>query len=181
MEDCYVYIVLSQPKTIESAVLKAVTGDKYCHAALCLNDRLEDMYTFSYLYANVPLLAGFVKESLGKGIFADRHNLDIVVMKIKVSQEIYRALGDFLEKMYNMKEKYFYNYFGVIAGAINKVYKHANWFYCSEFVRDVLVKFNIINCAINCVIRPIELLNLSGVEVYYIGKQREYQEMLCAV
>ena len=138
------------------------------------------MYSFGYKYANFPFIAGFVKEKIGEGIFQAKKNLSIAVLQIKVARKTYDAIKEFLKEMYEKKEQYKYNYVGLIFATFHCFFKHKNWFYCSEFVRDLLVKFNVIKLDLKKIVKPMDFLDLENVKVIFDGLQNDYGRICCA-
>ena len=81
-----------------------------------------------------------------------------------------------LRDMYEEKDKYHYNYIGVFLAKFHKNIKRKNYYYCSEFVYEILCEFGIvIECTALRIIRPNAFLGLGLGELKYIGFMRTYQ------
>lgn len=170
-----IYIIISQTGTILSKLLKIITGAKYNHSSISLMDDLDTMYSFGRRCPYNPIWGGFVRESINYGTFKRFWNTDVVVMKIPVEKEVYLKMEEFLEKMYLEKNKYKYNYMGLFLAAIPICYTSENHYYCSEFVRDVLIRFQIVQEGeFSRIVKPIQFLENFEQQVIYSGKLRNF-------
>lgn len=170
-----IYIVVSQTGSIVSRIIRWVTGDKYTHAAISFDEDLSEMYSFGRIYPNNPVIGGFVKESPAYGTMKKFRMADIVVIKLSVLEEKYREINEYIASMYAERKKYHYNYIGLFLARHGLHYKRTNYFYCSEFVKDLLERFHLIgDKEFGDVVRPIELLNLKEGEIVYQGKLCEF-------
>ena len=170
-----IYIVVSQTGSIVSRIIRKVTGDKYTHAAISFDDKLNEMYSFGRIHPNNPVIGGFVKESPSYGTMKKFCMADIVVIKISVLEEKYKEINEYINSMYAERKKYHYNYIGLFLARRGLHYKRDNYFYCSEFVKDLLERFNLVSeNEFGNVIRPIEFLNLKEGEIVYQGKLNDF-------
>ena len=176
MENC-IYIVVSQTGTILSKTIRLVTGAKYTHASISLNASLNTMYSFGRIRQRNPFVGGFVLESPETGPFRRVFDIPIVVIAIPITTDTYNALRKYLENMYQMRYFYRYNYRGLILAAVHRGCHSPYRFYCSEFVQDVLFRFQLLSAdQLRDAIHPIHFLNISGGHVIYEGTMRHYIE-----
>lgn len=170
-----IYVIVSQTGSIVSRLIRFVTGDKYTHASISLDDDLNEMYSFGRIYPNNPVVGGFVKESPDYGAMKKFRMAEIVVIKLSVREEKYREVNEYIAAMYAERKKYHYNYIGLFLARRGLHYKRANYFYCSEFVKDMLERFGLVGQSeFGDVVRPIELLKLKEGEIIYRGKLCEF-------
>lgn len=171
----YIYIVISQTGTILSRILKIITGAKYNHASISLARDLQTMYSFGRLWAYNPFLGGFVQESLRYGTFRRFKNAEAVVAAIPVTEECYQQMQEFLDNMYVDRKNYHYNYIGLFLAGVKIQYCSKNTYYCSEFVKDVLIRFEIMEeRQFEPIVQPIHILEQLQDYVVYRGKLRNY-------
>lgn len=171
-----IYIVISQTGTILSRILKFVTGAKYNHVSISLANDLNILYSFGRKQAYNPFWAGFVKESPQYGTFRRFSNTEAIVVAIPVKEKTYMKMKKFLERMYIERDSYHYNYLGLVLAAFRVNYKPKNHYYCSDFVRDVLLRFQITeDCQFSSIVQPIHFLELFDEEVIYTGKLKDYR------
>lgn len=166
-----IYIVLSQTGTILSRLLHFITKKAYNHSSISLNPELTRMYSFGRRNAYNPLWAGFVKESPHFGTFKRFPQTEITVFSLEVSEEVYVKIEKYLEDMFSRRKQLHYNIVGLCLAAFRIHYKPRNAYYCSEFVRDVLVEYNVEGAdQLEPIVHPVDLLKLPGATVVYRGK-----------
>lgn len=173
-EKRHLYIVISQTGTILSRALKILTGAQYNHSSISLSSDLQQMYSFGRRNPYNPFWGGFVKESPDTGTFKRFYKTEAVILEVDISQDKYEELCNLISEMRSEREEYHYNYLGVFLGAFNVNRKADKKFYCSEFVKDILVKGEVEGVDdLPEIIQPIHFLQLSHRQVYE-GRLREY-------
>ena len=154
-----VYIVISQTGTALSRILKFITGAKYNHASISLEPDLSTMYSFGRNYGTFKRFSGTKVE----------------VLSIAVSEGQYINLGQMLEGMAKNKKRYHYNYLGLFLAGANIHYRQANSYYCSEFVKEMLVRNGIREAReLNDIVEPILFLTLPNANHVYSGKLKDF-------
>lgn len=170
-----IYIVVSQTGTILSKVIRVVTGDTYNHASISLDSRMENMYSFGRRHPYNPVWGGFVQESPNSGTFKRFAETQAVILSLSVDEEQYRRIGKFLERMYKNRKIYHYNYIGLFLALFHKPYHHKNWYYCSEFVQEVLEQSGVVTKEMfEEIIKPMHFLKLPEASVIYRGRLADY-------
>ncbi len=172
----YIYIVISQTGTVLSRLLKLITKADYNHVSLGLTDDLENMYSFGRLHPYNPIWGGFVNESPNRGTFKRFYNTKVIVLSLKVSSNTYKNISETIQYISDNRRKYHYNYFGVFFGAFKHVHKASNSYYCSEFVKEILVKNNIEGAdSLSAIVQPIHFLDIPNTNIFYRGKLKDYR------
>lgn len=172
-----IYVVISQTGTILSRILKVITGAKYNHASLSLVPDLETMYSFGRLHPYNPVHGGFVEESPHSGTFKRFRNTKVTVLSIAVTDEQYRALKEKLESMLENKDRYHYNYVGLFLAGVKIPYHQRRCYYCSEFVKEMLVRHGIRGAdQLASIVEPMHFLQLPDANYVYCGKLRDFAE-----
>lgn len=175
VETKQLYIVLSQTGTMLSRILKLLTGAEYNHASISVSDDLMQMYSFGRRHPYNPFWGGFVKESPQMGTFKRFSNTRIIVLKLSISEEVYREILKRLVKMYEHREEYHYNYLGLFLAGIHIHRTKEDCYYCSEFVRDILVDFQIKGADnLSLIVHPSGFCELPDIQIVYRGKLSEY-------
>lgn len=170
----HIYVVISQTGSIVARIISRVTGDKYSHASIALDEELDNMYSFGRIFPNNPIIGGFVKESPRYGTMKKFCGANIVVIQLEVQDDKFTEINDYIKSMYAMRKKYHYNYIGLFLAKFGLHFHRANCFYCSEFVKELLERFNLIEKNKFAVaVRPAELLKVNG-EIIYCGRLCEY-------
>ena len=173
--DKQLYIVISQTGTVLSRILKYITGAEYNHASISLSKDLEKMYSFGRRHPYNPFWGGFVIESPRTGTFKRFSDTRALVLSVPVSEEQHAELRNMLEDMWKRRKKYRYNFFGLCLAYFHIAWKRENYYYCSEFVGELLIKVRIdgVECLHSSIIQPIHFLRLPHTQLY-CGKLREY-------
>ena len=173
--EAFVYIVVSQTGTVFSRIIKAISKKEYNHASISFCEDISLMYSFGRLNAYNPFIGGFVKESASFGTFKRFKNTKILLLQIPVKKEQFLNMQNTVEKMFTNRKNYTYNYLGVFLGAVKKVHKKENGFYCSEFVKHVLEKGNVNGTEnLQDIIHPMNFLGLNDGKIIYSGKLKDY-------
>ncbi|MBQ8741700.1 MAG: hypothetical protein IJY79_09165 [Clostridia bacterium] len=172
------YIVISQTGTILSRILKLFTGAEYNHASVSLSSDLQQMYSFGRLHPYNPFWGGFVKESPNTGTFKRFYKTKAVVLAVDIDEEKYIELCEFLRKMHLQRRNYSYNYLGVCLAAFRITYRRRNCYYCSEFVRDMLLKGEVNGAEmLKSIVQPIHFFTLPHKKLF-VGRLSEYSDDL---
>ena len=171
-----IFIAVTQTGTILSRIVKWVTRDKYNHVSLSLTETLEDLYSFGRKHPYNPFWAGFVKEAPTSGTFGRFKKTDSVILEKEVDSLVYDEIKLELERMYENRDMYKYNYLGLLAGFFGKNVTMKKRFYCSEFVQYILRKHNIgLRLGSEELVCPNDFVHLPDSKVIYVGKLREYK------
>ena len=172
----YVYIVISQTGTILSRILKAFTHREYNHASISLKDDLSVMYSFGRKNPYNPFLGRFVVESPDFGTFKRFANTKILLLKVYMGDEEYQRLSSILNLMLENRKNYKYNYLGLYCAAVNICHKSPNRYYCSEFVKELLVRSNVTGAKeLKNIVHPMSFIGLPNTDTVYRGKLRDYK------
>lgn len=170
-----IYLLLSQSGTIPARVLKWFTHAEYNHISLGFSKDLLTMYSFGRRYLYLPIPGGFVSEGRDRGIFERFPNAKIALLELEAPQEKKELLARRLQAMYENKKKYRYNLLGVGLAAFRIPYQRKEHYYCSEFVRDLLVECGILKGEdFQRIVQPIHFLTLNETKLIFSGKLSEY-------
>ena len=169
-----VYIVLSQTGTILSRILKLITRAPYNHSSIALTEDLQTMYSFGRVNPYNPFLGGFVQESPDYGTFKRFKNTKVMVLETEISEDIYFELGQIIQQMLREKALYHYNYWGLFLAALRIPVKKRNCYYCSEFVKAMVLRMNLPGAEeIPDIVKPMHFLTVPHKTVF-VGKLQEY-------
>lgn len=173
--DKFVYLIFSKTGTLISTILSAALRHKYSHISISLDPSLNKMYSFGRLKLNNPLIGGLVEENIHAGIFKKFTYSQCLIYRLKVSPEQYNLLKKELDYFLNEKDKYKYNFLGVFTAYWDKPFEKDYYYFCSQFVSELLIKSNIyINPKPSATTTPIDLLNIANMEFVYEGYTNLY-------
>lgn len=174
-----IFIVLTQTGTILSRILKLLTGAKYNHSSISLEEDLSYMYSFGRKNPYNPFIGGFVKESSTIGTFKRFSNTEALVLGVYVSNEKYQKMKVYLSQMYDNKTQYHYNYFGLFFAMFGIAFRKNKYYYCSEFVRNILARFNVVSATFSPdIVKPIDFLQITDSKKIYKGKLKNFNELI---
>ncbi len=169
------YIVISQTGTFLSRVLRIITREDYNHASISMCDDLSLMYSFGRLNPYNPFFAGFVTESADFGTFKRFSGTKTIVLSIDVSAEKYKAMLEKLENMLISRKEYSYNYLGLCLAGLKIHWHKKNCYYCSEFVKDFLLNFEIKGAErLGKIVHPMDFIEIYGNNQIYCGKLKDF-------
>ncbi|MCH5207208.1 MAG: hypothetical protein J1F09_09645 [Oscillospiraceae bacterium] len=175
MPEKEIYIVITQTGTILSRVLKRITGAEYNHASVSLRPDLRLMYSFGRKNPYNPWWGGFVQESPEFGTFKRFSETRAIVLSVPVDAATYDEMERTLREMFQNRNDYHYDTVGLLLAAFNISYKRDRHFYCSDFVRDVLVRFGIEESGFfEPIVKPVHFLDIPDGKVIYKGRLRDY-------
>lgn len=174
-EKKWVYIVISKTGTLLSRMIGFISKAEYNHASLSLDPSMCEMYSFGRINPYNPIIGGFVMESPFFGTFKRFYKTSAIIMRMPVTEKQYTLLERHVRRMYAQKDRYFYNFVGLVFAAFGVCFKHKDWYYCSEFVRDTLDRFKILNKNdYEGIVKPEDFLRIPGKEIVYVGNLLEY-------
>lgn len=170
-----IYLLLSQSGTLPARILKWFTGAEYNHISLGFSKDLLTMYSFGRRYLYLPIPGGFVSEGRDRGIFERFPNAKIALLEMEVPQEKKEFLEKRLQEMIKNRKQYHYNLLGVGLAAFRIPYQRKEHYYCSEFVRELLVECDVLKREnFKQIVQPIHFMELDEIKVIYRGNLSAY-------
>ena len=139
----YIYLVFSYTGSNLSNVIRFATRDTYTHVSLSLDDTFKEMYSFGRKIPNNPFIAGLVKENLYDGTFKLFTKSKCLIYKIRITDNQFIGLKHDLESHFLNKDNYKYNFLGLFLVKLRFPYKRNNYYFCSQFVSELLMNNNI--------------------------------------
>lgn len=161
MQKYYLYVVLTRTNTIISRLIQLIKNDRYTHAAISLDKKLNSMYSFSRKHIHNPFIGIFQQEYIHKGVYGFHKKLPGIIMEVEVTREQYEKAKGLIDQFVCNSSRYKYNYVGLFFGIFNKSSCSSHRFLCSEFVYYVLKECDIVNLDVpRSLVRPQNLLGL---------------------
>lgn len=167
------YIVLTNTNSILSKAIKLYTGDLYNHISISFEENLEKMYSFGRVYENIPFIGGFIVESKESKLIK---NSECAILRYEISDVEYYRINRKIKKFIIQKEKYKYNFMGLLAYSIKYELNRENAYFCSEFVTHVIKESGIkIIDKKPIFTKPSDYLEIGKFgEVIFVGKMKDY-------
>ena len=172
-----VYIMLSQTRTYFARLIKLYTREPYAHASIAFDEDLEEMYSFARLRPKNPFISGFLEEDITSGVFGACTETTCCVYSLKVTEEQYARLKSEVEIFKKNRNKYSYNFLGIVGVMIHKPINSENRYFCSQFVAYILDRggINLFNKDIGLV-RPFDIRVCPKLKKVYQGKLVNYRQ-----
>ncbi|MGI6704334.1 MAG: hypothetical protein ACOX42_10040 [Clostridia bacterium] len=166
----YIYLIFSKTRTWLSRALRLFIKTKYVHASISLDSSLKSMYSFGRLHADNPFSGGFVEENFSFGVFKKNRNCECIVYRIRVTQQQYDTLLNELRRLLTFRELYRYNFFGLFTAGMGVSLKRERYYFCSQFVSELLIKSGILSSSRPPkLIKATDLLDIETKEKIYEG------------
>ena len=128
--------------TFANKVTRIMTGFKYSHASVSLDENLSTLYSFQIRNRKLFLVGGFIEET--RDIYFHGKNnviLSEMVFKVPVSDDEYEHILKFIQSVKNDCE-YTFNYVSALFMFTFGGVKSYKAFHCVEFVSEVLLRTN---------------------------------------
>jgi hypothetical protein len=172
----YLYLIFSKTETWLSKVLRIFLQTKYVHSAISLEETLKTMYSFGRVDPYNPFSGGFTQESFRTGIYIKNQNCECLVYRIQITEDQYAVLMNEISKFLSSSMSFRYNFIGLFTAAFNIPLKRKNYYFCSQFVSELLIKINVLDSSITPeLIKPTDLLRLDAKEKVFEGLTRKYE------
>ena len=165
-----IYIVLSRTGTMFSNIIALFTQKEYSHVSLSLDSSFTQMFSFGRKIPSKVLPAGLVEENLYDGVFAMYPNSRCLVYKVNITDEQFTYLQNEINKFFENKDEYKYSVLGTVTAYFNKPHKREYYYFCSQFVAELLINSGIYKTdKLPEVIKPMDLLEIENKTLFYEG------------
>lgn len=140
------------------------------------------MYSFGRKKPKNPFIAGFVKEDIYCGTLSNFRNVPCKLYEIKVSTTQFEKLRSEIDKYYKDKDRFRYNFLGLLTAWAGRPLHRKNAFFCSQFIAYLFeqAEIHILNKNPG-LITPMEIL--SEIEqkstLIYKGSISNFKEKEC--
>lgn len=166
-----VYIILSHTGTLLSRAIKQYTKDEFSHVSISLDINLKEMYSMGRLNPYNPIFAGFVHERINKGTYKRFFNTVSSVCFLNVTDEQFEEIKENIRII--EKNRYRFNFLGLLGVGLHTRIKQENAFYCAEFVKYILENSGV-KTYLPELVKPEDFKELIGTNEIYHGYLRNY-------
>lgn len=139
----HIYIVFSSTSTKMGSFIRFVTRYKYNHVSLSFDKNIQTMYSFARYNKKIPLVGGFVEESVLRYCDDNKNWAQVKICEIPVSSEKHDEIKEYIKELTNKSHEYIYNSFSAALVPLHKKIKIKNAFTCLEFIDFILDKFDV--------------------------------------
>lgn len=172
----HIYFVLTQTSSFLSRMIKVYTHADFNHISIALSPQLDPMYSFGRRQAYNPYWGGFVREYQHAGTFKRFPRTRAAILALPVSDEVYDGIQSVLAEMYESKETFGYDFIGLCLAAIKIEKRRDNKYYCSDFVKSILLKFRVPGSeTLRSFPHPSDFLSFPDTKLIYQGLLKDYR------
>lgn len=174
MNNRNIYLVFTKTGTWLSKLIYVFSKIKYAHSSISLDDSFMRMYSFGRINPDNPFSGGFVEENLSEGVYKKFTRCECMIYRVKVTEEQYTSLQEQIKKFSAERENLKYNFLGLFGILLNKPLGRKNYYFCSQFVSEILMESNVFQSDKSPeLIRTSELFAIRNKEIIYEGFLRE--------
>lgn len=169
-----IYLLLTRSDTYISKTIGLATSDKYTHISISFEKSLEPLYSFARKYKRTPLPAGIRHEALYTGFYEKCNHIPCALYELKVDNKTYEKAKKYVNEMIENADDYRYNILGLILCRMNIAYDRKSYYFCSEFVSEVLLESNALKLPKHpSLMRPADYTKIEGLNCLFDGKLHE--------
>ena len=137
------------------------------------------MYSFGRINPDNPFVAGLIKEDINGGIFNKFPYSECMIYKVTVTEDQLKMLKKELNVFMAEQKKYKYNFLGVFTAYWDKPLERDYYYFCSQFVSELLIKSSIYESNKSpALISPKDLLDINNKTVVFEGLVCNYSKSL---
>ena len=167
-----IFVLLTEFRDSGSVMLKALTGCRYTHASIGLDEDMNTFYSFVY--------KGFIVEKITRYLKPSSKPYSCRLYEMKVTEKVYAQVKKYISSFMELKSKLKYSKTGVVMCLFRIPYKKRLSFFCSQFVAQV------IKCSRAAKISrdsgmyfPEDLRKIPGMKQVFTGNHREFFNNYC--
>lgn len=169
-----IYIIFSFSGTYFSRFLKFMSGEKYIHVSIALDDSLKEVYSFGRRNPKWMFPCGFVMEDM-KLLTSFFKKAVCKMYELPITKKEYNQFRKELKKYQDKQKEYHYNIKGLVHIHFNKIYHRDHHFVCSQFVGKILGDSKIYEFDKDySLIRPKDISKIPNLKLIYEGKIIDY-------
>ena len=124
------YILLTRFPDRGSKWIQALTGCRYTHAAIGLDEDLNKFYSFK--------LKGFMTEEITRYLRPNREPFACQLYELPVTEQKYASVKQRIEQFIARKADLRYTRLGLVLSLFRIPFKRRNHYFCSQFVAETL-------------------------------------------
>lgn len=171
-----IYILLMHTNTIPAKLIKMATNYPYSHVGISLEKDCDIIYSFGRRKFNSIWNAGFSIE-YKNGKFFQKFNKTICkIYEIEITDEQYEQLKKMIQDIIINRNRYKYDFIGIVLRFFGIPVTFKNRYVCSYFVASLLEKTKIYHFKKRVsMVKPQDFEGLLGFRKIYVGSYALYQ------
>lgn len=177
-----IYLVLTATGTLFSRFLGLITRARYNHVSLCLDDEIEEFYSFGRKIIWFPLIGGFVIERPDKGVYKVFSDTACLIYKLDIDDWKFDKLKVNIDNFKRNQHLYKYNIIGLLGVMFNIPMRRKNRYFCTQFVATMLKECGIHDFRKDTSLAaPDDFHTIPGLEKIYEGLLSELSDYRQAI
>lgn len=165
-----IYLVMTATGTMFSRFINLFTKAGYNHISLCLDDDIEEFYSFGRKIIWFPLVGGFVTEHADRGVYRAFRDTMCLIYELEISKKKYLRLRAAVDEFICNRHLYRYNLLGLIGVMLNRPFRRKNHYFCTQFVAAMLKESGIHDFKKDASLAtPHDFHNIPGITPVYEG------------
>lgn len=166
-----IYLLLTRSETYFSRLIHLFTEGEFTHASLGLEGPSGPFYSFARKYPRLPFPGGLIQERADRGFFSLHPHTPCCLYALTVSEDTYQYLFRRLRVMYAHRERYHYNFLGVLACLFHLRLERRHHKFCSEFVAELLWESGAAELGtVPAMTRPMDFCKLEDLRPIHRGE-----------
>lgn len=142
---------------------------------ISFDDNFMQMYSFGRIDPENPFWGGFVEEDLYEGVYRRYSKCQCLIHRVQVTQEQYCHLQQLVEEFRQKKGRLKYNFLGLFGVLVNHPVKRKNYYFCSQFVAQILIDSKVYNCGKDPgLMRTIDFFMMGNKDVLWEGSISDF-------
>jgi hypothetical protein len=170
-----IYLVLTETGSIVSRLIGFYTKARYNHVSLCLNDDMQEFYSFGRKIMWFPLIGGFVVEHIDSGVYKVFADTNCIIYKLDIDEGKFRKLKTTVDSFIENKDLYGFNLIGLLGIILKVPLKSKNRYFCAQFVAAMLYESGIFDFSKDAsLVTPEDFHRIPGLVTVYKGRLSEF-------
>lgn len=165
-----IYILLTRFPDKGSKAIETMTGCRYPHASIGLEEDMNTFYSF--------VTKGFIVEKITRYVRPDRPPYPCQLYELSVPEKVYDRIKETLAYFVEFKGLMHYTKFGLILSLLHIPYKRNRFgFFCTQFVAEILQQCGAARlCKKSTRYFSDDLKRLPGMKLHYQGNLQSMLE-----
>ncbi|WP_181917184.1 hypothetical protein [Virgibacillus dokdonensis] len=168
----FIYLLFTDTGTSLAKAIHFCTKQSLNHVSIGFDEDLQRLYSFGRKRPRNPFIGGFVQEDIHSDFLK---NAACAVYRFTVSEEEWEQILQHIKRIEREKDRYRYNFIGLIGILLQIEINRKCAFFCSQFVATVLkdvdrFQFN----KPTCFVTPEDIRNHEGMQLIYKGRLGDY-------
>ncbi|WP_077298160.1 hypothetical protein [Virgibacillus pantothenticus] len=172
MGETAIYLLFTDTGTNLAKAIHFFTKQSLNHVSIGFDEDLKELYSFGRKRPKNPFIGGFVREDIRSDFLKKS---DCAVYRFNVSDEEREQILHHINQIEREKDRYRYNFIGLIGILLQIEINRKCAFFCSQFVATVLKNAGAFQIKKpTCFVTPEDIRSHEGMQLIYEGRLGDY-------